>query len=149
MSIILTDEKVREYREDPMALAYDSGYSQGFRDRSWDSRNPRVFNKDDCPSYRRGYRRGWAEASSAYKNEDGVLDDSISEEQRSFWIDEELKIILDWEIKNEECDDEHCISDEDAKASWLEVIECMARVCEPSKHKHYPDAIRFVDMKPY
>lgn len=79
------------------------------------------------------------------KNEEGVFDDSISEEQRNYWIDEELKIILDWENKNAECDDEHCVSDEDAKASWLEVVECMARIGERGKHKS-PDAIRFGDM---
>lgn len=146
MSIILTDKSIKAYRENPMGLAYDSGYSQGFNDRSWDSRNPRVFSKDDCPSYRRGYRRGWAVASSHYKNEEGVFDDSISEEQRNYWIDEELKIILDWENKNADCDDEHCVSDEDAKASWLEVVECMARIGKKGKHPSPPDAIRFGDM---
>ena len=130
MGITVTEQKIKEYRENPLRLAYESGHSQGWSDRSWDPKTPRVFTKDDCPSFRRGYMNGWASASSFYKNEDGEHDDSISEEQRSFWIDEELKIILNWENQNAECDDNSCISDEEAKQSWSDVIDCMMRTIE-------------------
>lgn len=128
MSVLLTNKRIETFKRDPILLAYESGYSQGFSDRSWDSRNPRIFTRDDCPSYRRGYRLGWATASSAYKNEDiDGIDDDITEEQRSYWLNEELNIILEWEKRNAECDDDHCVSDDEASQSWLEVIECMER----------------------
>lgn len=130
MAILITEQKVKEYFDNPIRLAYDSGHSQGWSDRSWDPKIPRVFTKDDCPSYRQGYRAGWAAASSFYKNEEGEHDDSISDEQRCYWVEEELSIIRDWETRNAECDDEHCVSDDEAKRSWMEVIECMLRTIE-------------------
>lgn len=135
MSVLLTNKRIETFKRDPILLAYESGYSQGFSDRSWDYKNPRVFTKDDCPSYRRGYRIGWATASSAYKNEDDGIDDSITDEQRSYWLNEELNIIVDWENKNAECDDEHCIRDEEARQSWLEVVECMEKTMKKTMEK--------------
>ena len=128
MSVLWTEEKIEEYKKDPISLAYDSGHAQGWNDRSWDSKKPRVFSKDDCPSYRKGYCDGWAAASSFYVNEGGEIDDDISDEQRNYWIEGELSIIKFWEKNHAECSDEDCIPDEDAKKSWLEVVECMERI---------------------
>lgn len=116
---------IEEYRERPIEFAYRTGLNHGIADGNADGR-PRLFTREDCPAYRHGYIDGWATASIARK----YNLDRATDEQRRYWVAEELRAITCFEAHNAECE---CISDVEARESWLETVEDIARVIGESR----------------
>lgn len=116
--MIITDELIKQYRDDPYKFDYDSGYNCASID-AWNEDSPKVFKKSHSKAYREGYRHGWA-AQRAYLRAE-TIDCSIHISERRF--NELKKIELDYVTAktNElaECPDEEC---NEYDNDWLEVI---------------------------
>lgn len=60
MTMIITPEKVKRWKEFPIQYDYERGYNEASLD-LWNQASPIAFTNKHSRAFRRGYRQGWAE----------------------------------------------------------------------------------------
>ena len=121
--MILTDELLEQYKNNPRKFSYDSGYHCASID-AWNEDHPKTFKKTDSKAYREGYRHGWAEQKAYMRSE--TLDITMIASEHIFHdlVKKELEHVTSETNELAKCPDSEC---EEYNIEWLKEIELIER----------------------
>lgn len=111
--MLITPEKIENWRQNPKQFDYDSGRHKAAID-AWNDPEPMVFTKENSKSFREGYRVSWAK-QKAILNHDTLYDDICDNLVR-----EEYQKVLSRTNEIAECSDDD--APEYCEIDWERVI---------------------------